>query len=81
MAGMDEKTIHILLMIDRQEALYRFLRDYFIPMLSDRGYSFADLLQAIALLAFRTHVESDGSSHLGCSGQVFAQQRILENEK
>ncbi|MHC5779719.1 hypothetical protein [Nostoc sp.] len=52
MDGMSPKDIKILLKADRQEALYRFLRDYFMPLLGDRNYSFGDLVQAAASLAF-----------------------------
>jgi hypothetical protein len=75
MAGMDEKTVKILLYINRQEALYRFLRDYFIPMLSDRGYSFADLLQAIASWAFSKELKA-------IAHQIWdAADRFLVNKK
>lgn len=47
MAGMDEKDITILLRVNRQQALYQFLRDHFIPLLAQRGYSISDLLQAL----------------------------------
>ena len=52
MEGMDCKDIKILLKVDRQEALHRFLRDFFIPLLTDRNYSFGDLAQAAASWAF-----------------------------
>ncbi|WP_445634560.1 hypothetical protein NSTC745_06381 [Nostoc sp. DSM 114161] len=52
MSGMSPQDVRVLLKIDRQEALHRFLRDYFIPMLEDRGYSFGDLVQAAASWAF-----------------------------
>jgi hypothetical protein len=47
MDGMSEKEILILLRVNRQAALHRFLRDHFIPMLFSRGYSTTDLLQAL----------------------------------
>lgn len=53
MTGMDEKTIKILLRVDREETLYKFLRSSFIPLLAERGYSFPHLLQAIASWLYR----------------------------
>lgn len=81
---MDSKDIKILLRVDRQEAksatgeyprgelraLYRFLCDYFMPLLSDRNYSFVDLLQATASWAFEKEFKAV-SHHLWDAADKF----------
>ncbi len=49
---MDEHGIQILLRVDRELALQRFLNDHFIPLLSERGYTLRHLLQALGSWAF-----------------------------
>jgi hypothetical protein len=70
MDGMSPKDVKILLRVDRQEALYRFLRDYFIPLLGDRNYSFADLLQAAASWAFEKEFKA-ASHHIWDAADKF----------
>ncbi len=49
---MDEHGIQILLRVDRELALQRFLSDYLLPCLAERGYSLRNLLQALGSAAF-----------------------------
>ncbi len=49
---MDSHAVQILLRIDRELALQRFLTDYFIPLLEERGYTLRHLLQALGSWAF-----------------------------
>ena len=49
---MDKHTVQILLRIDRELALQRFLNDHFIPLLEERGYTLRHLLQALGSWAF-----------------------------
>lgn len=52
MAGMTPRQIQILLRVDREIALQHFLNDHLLPLLSERGYTLRNLLQALGDLAF-----------------------------
>lgn len=64
MVGMEEGQIQILLRVERQEALYRFLQSSFVPHITERGYSFADLLQAIATWLYREGNNNKAANYL-----------------
>ena len=64
MTGMDEKAIAILLRVNREEVLYRFLSSTFIPLLAERGYSFPCLLQAIANWLYREGGNEKAANYL-----------------
>ena len=51
-SGMTPHQVQILLRIDRENMLERFLNNHFIPLLTERGYSLQNLLQALACCAF-----------------------------
>lgn len=62
MEGMEASDIETVLRVDRENALYSFLL-YLIPFLSDRGYNFANFLQATAQFAYED-VKSSPVAHL-----------------
>jgi hypothetical protein len=64
MVDIEEKQVQILLGVNRQEALYRFLRLTFVPHITERGYSFVDLLQAIATWLYREAENKKAANHL-----------------
>ena len=49
---MTPDQVQILLRVDRELALQRFLSDYLLPCLEERGYSLRNLLQALGSIAF-----------------------------
>ncbi|MEH2148600.1 hypothetical protein [Nostoc sp.] len=77
MSGMSPKDIKILLRVDRQQALYRFLRDFFIPMLGDRNYSFGDLAQAAASWAFDKGEKAAAHYLWDAANEFYIQQQNL----
>jgi hypothetical protein len=64
MVGMDEKAIAILLGVNREEVLYRFLSSTFIPLLAERGYGFPCLLQAITSWLYREGSNEKAANYL-----------------
>ncbi len=70
---MDEYAVQILLRIDRELALQRFLNDHFIPCLGERGYTLRHLLQALGSWANGNedkavaHHLLDAVAHLACA--------------
>jgi ATP/maltotriose-dependent transcriptional regulator MalT len=61
---MPDSQIQILLRVDRQQALYKFLRDFFIPLLQQRGYQTEDLLQAAATWLYQEGNNKKAANHL-----------------
>ena len=79
MAGMTDVQIQILLRIDRELALQRFLTDHFIPLLSERGYTLRHLLQALGSWAFELEDKAVAHHLLDAVASLDHEQTVEEN--
>jgi len=78
---MTPRQVQILLRVDREIVLERFLRDHFIPLLSERGYTLRHLLQALGSWAF--DLEDKAVAHhlldAVASLSLLSEQTVKEN--